>query len=69
VVFTGQCAELCGRNHANMYGRVIGMRMADYRRWYSDKVQQVADSKKGAQEQQDALEQQQESTPASEEEG
>jgi len=59
VVFTGQCAELCGRNHANMYGRVIGMRMADYRRWYADKVKQVADSRKGAQEQQDALEQQQ----------
>ena len=59
VVFSGQCAELCGRNHANMYGRVIGMRMADYRRWYADKVKQVADSRKGAQEQQDALEQQQ----------
>ena len=38
VVFTGQCAELCGRNHANMYGRVIGMRMADYKKWYADKV-------------------------------
>src|SRR4051794_16578728 len=41
VVYEGQCAELCGRNHANMYGRVIGMRMADYRKWYADKVQQV----------------------------
>ncbi len=69
VVFSGQCAELCGRNHANMYGRVIGMRKADYDRWYADKVKQVADSRKGAQEQQDALEQQQESTPASEEQG
>ena len=70
MVFTGQCAELCGRNHANMYGRVIGMRMEDYRRWYSDKVQQ-RDGRRGrrAQEQQDALEQQQESTPASEEQG
>ncbi len=38
VVFTGQCAELCGRNHANMYARVIGMRMADYKKWYADKV-------------------------------
>ena len=25
MVYHGQCAELCGRNHANMYGRVIGM--------------------------------------------
>ena len=48
MVFTGQCAELCGRNHANMYGRVIGMRMADYRRWYADKVQQLKDARTGA---------------------
>jgi cytochrome c oxidase subunit II len=48
VVFTGQCAELCGRNHANMYARVIGMRMDDYKRWYADKVQQVADARKSA---------------------
>jgi cytochrome c oxidase subunit 2 len=46
VVYKGQCAELCGRNHANMYGRVIGMRMADYKRWYANKVQQL----KGAEE-------------------
>ena len=44
VVFTGQCAELCGRNHANMYARVIGMRMADYKKWYADKVQAVKDA-------------------------
>jgi cytochrome c oxidase subunit 2 len=48
VVYTGQCAELCGRNHANMYARVIGMRMDDYKRWYADKVQQVADARKDA---------------------
>ena len=41
VVYTGQCAELCGRNHANMYGRVIGMRMDDYKRWYAAKAQQI----------------------------
>jgi cytochrome c oxidase subunit 2 len=45
VVFHGQCAELCGRNHANMYGNVIGMRMADWKRWY----QQTANNIKGAQ--------------------
>jgi cytochrome c oxidase subunit 2 len=59
VVFTGQCAELCGRNHANMYGRVIGMRMDDYRRWYADKVQQVKDARTGAASQQEALQEQQ----------
>jgi cytochrome c oxidase subunit 2 len=41
VVYEGQCAELCGRNHANMYGRVIGMRMDDYKRWYAGKVQEL----------------------------
>ena len=28
VVYNGQCAELCGRNHANMYARVIGVQPA-----------------------------------------
>ena len=41
VVFTGQCAELCGRNHANMYARVIGMRMADYKSGTRTRSQQV----------------------------
>jgi cytochrome c oxidase subunit 2 len=59
VVYTGQCAELCGRNHANMYGRVIGMRMADYKRWYADKVQQVKTAKTDVAEQQKALQEQQ----------
>jgi cytochrome c oxidase subunit II len=56
VVYTGQCAELCGRNHANMYGRVIGMQMADYKKWYADKVAQVAQARKDIAEQQKELE-------------
>ena len=59
VVFTGQCAELCGRNHANMLARVIGMRMDDYKAWYRRKVQQVAQARKLAAAQQKALLQQQ----------
>jgi cytochrome c oxidase subunit 2 len=55
VVYDGQCAELCGRNHANMYGRVIGMKMADYRQWYVNKVAQVAAARKAAAAQQKAL--------------
>jgi cytochrome c oxidase subunit 2 len=65
VIYTGQCAELCGRNHANMYARVIGMRMDDYKKWYADKVKQVADAKKLAAETQKKLLQQQSSTAAS----
>jgi cytochrome c oxidase subunit 2 len=59
VIYTGQCAELCGRNHANMYARVIGMRMDDYKAWYRRKVQQVAQARKLAAAQQKALLQQQ----------
>ncbi len=55
VVFTGQCAELCGRNHANMYARVIGMRMADYKKWYADKVQEVKTARTDVAKQQKAL--------------
>jgi cytochrome c oxidase subunit 2 len=55
VIFTGQCAELCGRNHANMYARVIGMRMADYKKWYADKVQQVKTARTEVAKQQKAL--------------
>ena len=59
VVYTGQCAELCGRNHANMTARVIGMRMDDYKAWYQRKVQQVAQARQQVARQQKALLQQQ----------
>jgi cytochrome c oxidase subunit 2 len=59
VVFTGQCAELCGRNHANMYARVIGMRMPDYKKWYADQVQAVKTAKTNVAKQQKALQAQQ----------
>jgi cytochrome c oxidase subunit 2 len=55
VIYTGQCAELCGRNHANMYARVIGMRMADYKKWYADHVQELKDAETAVARQQKAL--------------
>jgi cytochrome c oxidase subunit 2 len=55
VIFTGQCAELCGRNHANMLARVIGMRMDDYKAWYQRKVQQVQQARQQVARQQKAL--------------
>jgi cytochrome c oxidase subunit 2 len=48
VVFTGQCAELCGRNHANMYARVIGMRYDDYRAWYEREAADIETQQKDA---------------------
>jgi cytochrome c oxidase subunit 2 len=48
VVFEGQCAELCGRNHANMRARVIGMRFADYRAWYERKFREIEQAREQA---------------------
>ena len=41
-VFEGQCAELCGRNHANMLARVRAVPFDEYQAWYD---QQAADIK------------------------
>jgi cytochrome c oxidase subunit 2 len=41
VVYTGQCAELCGRNHADMLARVIGLPYDDWKAWYDSKAEQL----------------------------
>jgi cytochrome c oxidase subunit 2 len=41
VVYNGQCAELCGRNHANMLARVVGMRYPDYKAWVDRKATEI----------------------------
>jgi cytochrome c oxidase subunit 2 len=41
VVYEGQCAELCGRNHADMLARVIGLRYDDWKAWYDNKAEQL----------------------------
>jgi cytochrome c oxidase subunit 2 len=33
TTFRGQCAELCGRNHANMLARVTAMKPTDFEAW------------------------------------
>ena len=48
VVFDGQCAELCGRNHANMIGRVIGLRYPDYKAWVDRKAEQIKSAREQA---------------------
>ena len=35
-VYTGQCAELCGRNHANMTAQVRALAPAEFEAWYAD---------------------------------
>jgi cytochrome c oxidase subunit 2 len=34
-IFTGQCAEMCGRNHANMIASVKALAPADFKAWYA----------------------------------
>jgi len=48
VVYDGQCAELCGRNHANMIGRVIGLRYPDYKAWVDRKAQEIRSAREQA---------------------
>ena len=48
VIYTGQCAELCGRNHANMIGRVIGMRFPDYKAWVDRKAEEIKSAREEA---------------------
>jgi cytochrome c oxidase subunit 2 len=37
-IWRGQCAELCGRNHANMYARVIALPFDEWKAWYARTV-------------------------------
>jgi cytochrome c oxidase subunit II len=39
--FRGQCAELCGRNHANMIATVTAVTPAEFDKWLSDKKAQI----------------------------
>jgi cytochrome c oxidase subunit 2 len=59
VVYDGQCAELCGRNHANMLARVIGVSPADFDIWVNRKAQAIKQAQTDVAKQQKALQQQQ----------
>jgi cytochrome c oxidase subunit 2 len=41
TVFTGQCAELCGRNHANMTAQVRAVTPAEYERWLDQRKKDI----------------------------
>ena len=59
VVYEGQCAELCGRNHANMLARVIGMRLPDYRAWVERKAAEIEQAREEAAETRRRIQQEQ----------
>ena len=48
VIYEGQCAELCGRNHADMLARVIGLPYDDWVQWRDDKAQQLTEAQEEA---------------------
>lgn len=43
-VYTGQCAEFCGRNHADMTARVRVVSPGEYETWLDDQKQAIADA-------------------------
>jgi cytochrome c oxidase subunit 2 len=50
-VFTGQCAELCGRNHANMTARVRAVSVNEFERWIAEQKAKIRASNQAAGEQ------------------
>jgi cytochrome c oxidase subunit 2 len=61
VLYSGQCAELCGRNHANMYARVIGLSPDDFNTWVQRKAQEIKAAQTAIAKAQKALQAQQQS--------
>jgi cytochrome c oxidase subunit 2 len=47
-VYRGQCAELCGRNHADMVAQVRAVPPAQFKRWLQSKKAQILTSDKDA---------------------
>jgi cytochrome c oxidase subunit II len=41
AVYRGQCAELCGRNHADMLAQVRGVSPAEYVAWLAEQKQSI----------------------------
>jgi cytochrome c oxidase subunit 2 len=44
----GQCAELCGRNHANMYAKVIALPFDDWKAWYDRQASDIKAAEQAA---------------------
>ncbi len=47
-VFTGQCAELCGRNHANMTARVRAVTPEQFTAWLARQQRDITTAGRGA---------------------
>ncbi|MBA3328268.1 MAG: cytochrome c oxidase subunit II [Solirubrobacterales bacterium] len=58
-VYSGQCAELCGRNHANMVATVRAVEPAEFERWLAAKRREIGQSNAAAQKAREKIEAQQ----------
>jgi cytochrome c oxidase subunit 2 len=67
--FKGQCAELCGRNHANMYAKVIALPFDEWKAWYDRQAEDITAAEEAAAEGREQLEQQEGEDAASGEGG
>jgi cytochrome c oxidase subunit 2 len=56
-IYRGQCAELCGPNHADMRAMVRAVTPAEYEQWASDKANQIEDAENALAEQRKQREQ------------
>ncbi|HET8757329.1 MAG TPA: cytochrome c oxidase subunit II [Solirubrobacteraceae bacterium] len=45
LIYEGQCAELCGRGHADMLARVIALPYDDWKAWYDRKADELQQAK------------------------
>ena len=59
TIFTGQCAELCGRNHANMTAQVRAVTPAEYERWLDQRKNDIKAADAAAAQQRKQVQQQQ----------
>lgn len=48
--FRGQCAELCGRNHADMLAKVVAVEPDEFKAWLATKKAEIDANNKAAQE-------------------
>ena len=54
-MFFGQCAELCGRNHANMVARVRAVSVEEYERWLQQRKADIKDAEEQGAKQREQL--------------
>ena len=47
--FRGQCAELCGRNHADMLAKVVAIEPDEFKTWLETKKREIEANNKAAQ--------------------